>query len=237
MFRRFCRSRLTLAVAASLVVSVGLGYEYQHNWKYDYVNGVGERRPVTLADGSELMLGADTALTVDLSNGERRLNLARGQVMLRVVHDDTRPMTVSAGSGNYRDVGTTFGVTHRGETSQMVVAEGLVEVRGRGRRVTLGQNWSAAVDSRGNIRTHRVGAEQELAWAKGRMVFNDRRLGEIIQALRPYYGGQLWLLGSRAANQRVSAVVQLDSIDLWVAGLSRTNIVTVRSLSSNHLIQ
>lgn len=58
--------------------------------------------------------------------------------MLQVVHDDTRPMIVSAGSASDRDVGTIFGVTRRDTASQMVVDEGLVEAQGSNRRVTLG---------------------------------------------------------------------------------------------------
>ncbi|CAD7339801.1 hypothetical protein SPHS6_02999 [Sphingobium sp. S6] len=235
-FRQFCRSRLTLAIAASLALTIGLSYQYQHSWQYDYVSGVGERRPVTLADGSELMLGADTALKVDFSQGQRRITLGRGQIMLQVVHDDARPMIVSAGAANYRDVGTIFGVTRDNAASQMVVAEGLVEAQGRNRRVTLGQGWSASVDGQGFVRTRRVEPTQELAWAKGRMIFNDRPLRDIVGALRPYYRGRVFLLDATAANQRLSAVVQLDSIDLWLTGLSKTNLVKVNSIGKFHLI-
>ena len=74
-----------------------------------FATTAGEQRQVRLADGSQVMLGSDTILRVQLSTATRRLRLDRGRARFEVAHE-TRPFIVFAGGGAVTAHGTVFEV-------------------------------------------------------------------------------------------------------------------------------
>jgi transmembrane sensor len=73
-----------------------------------------------------------------------------------------------------------------------------------------------------------VNAELALSWSTGKLVLQDRSLGEVIREIDRYYPGTIILANSEAAKRRVNAVVDLDHIDDWVAALTRSQGVKAR---------
>lgn len=88
----------------------------------------GEWKTVTLADGSELQLGPNTLLQLDLGDARRSLVLARGEAYFKVAKDPARPFFVRANAFAIRAVGTEFAVSRRKSGLIVTVAEGSVRV-------------------------------------------------------------------------------------------------------------
>jgi transmembrane sensor len=88
----------------------------------------GEWKTVTLADGSELQLGPNTLLKLDLGDARRSIVLARGEVYFKVAKDPARPFLVQANDYAVRAVGTEFAVSRRKSELIVTVAEGSVRV-------------------------------------------------------------------------------------------------------------
>src|SRR5690606_3963976 len=85
------------AVAAVLLLSV-VGVIAFHLGSPDvYRTGIGERRVVTLADGSKVQLDSSTELRVDYTKQARDLQLIKGQARFDVAHEPERPFYVIAG--------------------------------------------------------------------------------------------------------------------------------------------
>jgi len=61
-----------------------------------YRTALGERRAVTLADGSQITLDSSSEVMVRYSANARALTLVRGQARFDVTHDVERPFTVTA---------------------------------------------------------------------------------------------------------------------------------------------
>lgn len=116
----------------------------------DARTGPGERRSLTLADGTHVELNAGTALDIRYSGEERLLRLLRGEILVTTAHDDAqgnaqgnqlgtagRPFVVETAHGRIRALGTRFVVrrldddAHAGgaDASLVSVFEGAVAIR------------------------------------------------------------------------------------------------------------
>lgn len=92
--------RNTLKALTSLVVLGSLGVAASRsptlgNLTADLHTGVGERRQITLSDGTQIHLNTDSAIDVDYSATTRRVLLRRGEVFI-VTAADKRPLLVQS---------------------------------------------------------------------------------------------------------------------------------------------
>jgi len=85
-------------------------------------------RSATLPDGSKVILGAKTLVTVDFTGLKRNLDLSAGEAYFKVKHDQRHPFTVHAGDIEVTAVGTAFDVRREGDKTTVTVEEGAVDV-------------------------------------------------------------------------------------------------------------
>jgi transmembrane sensor len=109
-----------IAVIGNLVSSVHGGDVYRTQ--------PGERRLVTLADGSRVQLDSSTELRVRFSARQRELSLTQGQARFDVAHDFQRPFSVAANGRTVVATGTAFNVDVLGEDLLVTLIEGRVVV-------------------------------------------------------------------------------------------------------------
>ena len=101
-------------------------------WPADLRTAVGERRTVTLADRTVVVLDTDTALDVRFDDTTRGLRLLRGAIMVTSGHDDrvpARPLVVATAQGELRPLGTRFAVRQRDGATRIEVFAGAVRVQ------------------------------------------------------------------------------------------------------------
>jgi transmembrane sensor len=157
--------------------------------------GPGEWQALTLTDGSELQLGPNTLLRVDLGDTLRALDLERGEVYCKVVKDPARPFFVAANAFAVRAVGTEFAVSRRERELIVTVAEGAVRVApsaqsasaesGDGplslgvpivadQQLRIGDTWPAT--------PKRIDVRYELAWRDRQLIFRvGDRLADAVE--------------------------------------------------------
>lgn len=113
---------LAMVVAAVIAVRLGL-------FSGSVVETArGERRALSLADGSVVTIDPETRLRIRFDGRFRRIFLERGRARFRVAKDRSRPFLVRADGTVVRAVGTDFGVEHRASGIVVTVAEGTVAV-------------------------------------------------------------------------------------------------------------
>jgi transmembrane sensor len=121
--------RRFLAVAASAVMVALAGGVWWQSARYPlYSTDIGERRSITLADGSTVDLNARSKLRVEFSKNERRVELLDGQALFQVAKDKNRPFIVASGEATVRAVGTQFDVYRKDSGTTVTVLEGRVAV-------------------------------------------------------------------------------------------------------------
>jgi transmembrane sensor len=121
------RSWLAIAASALIVALAGAAWWQAERFPI-YTTDIGERRSITLTDGSTVDLNARSKLRVEFSNNERRVELLDGQALFQVAKDKNRPFIVASGEATVRAVGTQFDVYRKPNGTTVTVLEGRVAV-------------------------------------------------------------------------------------------------------------
>lgn len=185
-----------------------------------YSTAVGQRDSVILADGSRVMLGPDSRLTVPADYGVTTRTVAlRGDGYFDVHHDSATPFVVHAGDAVIEDIGTRFTIESDAlDTTTVSVLAGSVRLRAVDSATTTGAILLAG--DRGSVTTegvvlaapHTVGAD-DAAWTTGRLVFRDASLVRVTGELRRWYGVNIRIADSSLANRHFTNTFNGESID------------------------
>ncbi|PPU38820.1 FecR family protein [Xanthomonas arboricola] len=216
--------RPALATAAALLLVATLGGQWQRDWRFDQTTGIGEQRTLALADGSTMWLNTGSAADVRVDGNRRHIDLARGEAYFDVAHDPQHPFTVDAGGGQVTVLGTAFGVRREGREVVVTVQRGKVRVaREGGGAVFVTADERVRVHS-GEPAPHieAVNAEQALSWRTGRLQFENRRIGEVLDDLKRYDRRLVLVSYPHARQQRVSSIVDLARLDEWYDTLEQS---------------
>lgn len=229
------RSIGAAGIAASLILAIALllisDYAGQDEMAQPaavverYATGVGEIESVTLADGSELTLGAGTSLTVTLDNAARRVVLTAGAIVFDVSPNPDRPFIVEAESLRTTVVGTLFEVRNNGGVARVAVAEGEVAVtqpvvlpgnmvtRGAPASLTAGQQVSA-IRGEGLGEIQSVAPDAIGAWRQDRLVYAGATLEELVADARRYADLDITVVDERGALASKKVTAFFDTQDI-----------------------
>jgi transmembrane sensor len=125
--KRFRRPAMAAAAATCLVAAGALLFWQQYRPEA-FQTGFGERRVVTLSDGSQITLDSQSEVTVRYTADARTLTLIRGQARFDVAHDVTRPFAVTAEDHKVVATGTAFDVDLLGPKLLVTLLNGHVVV-------------------------------------------------------------------------------------------------------------
>ena len=211
-----------LRVAAGLVLLIGGALVWQQVQDDEspavttatervFATAVGQRDSTMLSDGTRVVLGAGSQLTVAAGYGAGKRDVSlRGEAYFAVRHDSTSPFVVRAGDALVRDIGTAFAVhSDRGDGVRVVVTSGAVSMRAASATsdsVLLHAGDRALLEPDGRIVAQRAGAtDDDLAWRAGRLVFRDAPIAQVAADLRRWYGIELRVSDSALAGRHVTA--------------------------------
>lgn len=230
------RSVLRYAVAASVVaVAAGVGLWMQQvpaGYQAEFATALGERREVTLPDGSSIELNSRSRLRVHFERQQRTVDLEQGEAMFSVAHDSARPFVVQAGAGQVTVTGTRFDVRREGDQVRVAVESGHVRVQGANpsEAVSLTAGLGTQVDAQGQVAAMQAVNTQALtAWRKGQLVFNDATLGEVAAEVSRYRDQPLHVSTQALAQLRLSSVFKTADTDALLKALPRILPVAIRT--------
>ena len=198
-------------------------------WTADFSTAKGERRALTLDDGSQLVLNTATSVDVTFTADERRLLLHSGEILVRT-HADvaSRPFHVQTAQGRFRALGTRFAVRRLDdERSRIAVYEHAVEVRPqRGEAFVLNAGQQAVVD-RARLVSSGTADDTEAFWQHGMLLVRKRPLAEVVAELSRYRRGRL-RCDPAVGDLEVSGTLLLSDTDAALALLERNLPIHVR---------
>jgi transmembrane sensor len=177
----------------------------------DAMTSVGDTRKVRLDDGSIVTLNTASALEVLYTAGERRIRLLKGEALMDVVPDPGRPFIVEAEGGTTRALGTIWSVAidASGVTATVLQGRVAVHAQGAGESVTLSVGQRIRYTREGIGATEQVDAEVETAWSRGKLIFVDKPLGDVVAELNRYHQGRIEIADPRLRHRIVSGVFDL----------------------------
>lgn len=219
-------SRGTLMAAMSVFVITTGGFfiaDGPIRLRADAISGTGEQQSITLQDGSTLQLNASSAVAFEFGTQERRIVLLKGEAYVEVARDTQRPFVVEADGGTTTALGTAFNVNLTQEgTSVTVVEHSVIVDGGRGNvPVRIGEQQQVSYDAEGRVGPiETVDPETAAAWREGRLVFNDRTIGSVIEELGRYVPGSIVISQDNIRQRRVSGSFNLADPDAVLRDLA-----------------
>lgn len=220
--------KLLLVVSVLTVAAVTAGLRTWMDHRGLVSTGVGERRVVSLKDGSRVTLNTRTRLIVRYDSQARRVRIERGEALFDVKRDPGWPFVVTAGRHEVVAHGTAFEVRRNGiKTVAITLVEGRLSVApaDAGVRPPPGETTVlASPGQRLTFKPHRVprldrpALEQVMAWQSGAVVFDHTRLAQAVREMNRYSAQRIVLRGPRVARLEVSGLFQAGaSMDFAVA--------------------
>ena len=216
--------RGSFRIAASVAAVIALGAV-----TWPMVDGVdvyrthlGERREVTLADGSTVALDSNSRVRVHYTADARQLTLEKGQARFQVAHNRARPFAVTAGDRRVVATGTAFNIELLGKRVNVTLIEGSVVVATLpktpqplapapkpGKEVSLkaGQQLVATAGSPMEI-VAPAKLDDATAWQRGKIVLDNISLADAAIRVNRYADRKIVVDDPDAAAMTVSGVFQ-----------------------------
>ncbi|MBX8783384.1 FecR family protein [Ochrobactrum sp. GRS2] len=202
----------------------------------DHRTTTAQTETITLSDGSTIMLAAESAIAVDMSQTVRQVRLLRGEAYFDVVKDTARPFLVSAGEAEVSVLGTAFDVKLTGRGTNVALERGSVEVRDRASpeqqtvRLIPGEQVELQEQSEQFIRTA-ISTDKIAGWRKGYLFVEDATISSVIEELQRYHPAWITMMGSSLGDERVTGLYNLNEPDRALRALVQPYGGTVRSVS------
>jgi transmembrane sensor len=219
----------------------------------------GERREISLPDGSLVQVDPETRLRVKYAQATRRVVLLSGRALFRVAKNPHRPFLVQTENTIVRAVGTAFAVERQSKSVIVTVAQGKVAVSrssmgsgetrtnsraptttpaasgGSAENILLTANQQVVVAASGNPEAVRnVDSARALAWAEGRLIFVREPVSEAVRQFNRYNRIQIYVKDSDLARRPISGVFSAADPESFVAFIETVTAVQVtRSASSD----
>ncbi len=236
------RGALALAAAALAVLLAAGAVGLFLSQRGVVSTATGERRVLSLQDGSRITLNTDTRVLVRYDAEARRVRLERGEALFEVKRAPSWPFIVTAGGREIRALGTSFEVRRYGEQRvSITLVEGRISVAPAGagaspprqevtvlalpgQRVTFAPHQAPRVD--------RPVLKQVIAWQSGEVVFDDTRLSDAIEEMNRYSERRIVVEDPRVAALRVSGLFQAGDSEEFAQGVAATFGLRVEELGN-----
>jgi transmembrane sensor len=188
-----------------------------------YATAVGGQAKITLADGSQVQLNTDTAITVAMDARHRTVILKKGEAFFSVRHDAARPFSVLAAGHRIVDLGTEFAVRTNGKRLQVALVQGHARlesdsgwVQHHATDLTPGEVVVATANSLTvkNVPSHQL--SDALAWRQGKLVFSHVTLAEVADQFNRYNTTKL-VIGPDIADRKISGTFEAGSVQTFAS--------------------
>jgi transmembrane sensor len=211
----------TLRFAAAACAAIGLIMAGVYGWsarEEDYATAVGERATISLADGSQVQLNTDSAISVSMGLWQRTVALKRGEAFFKVRHDAARPFSVLAAGHRITDLGTEFAVRTSGDRLEVTLVQGRARLEAASALVqhhvtdlTPGEVAIATAYSMYVAKVPTRTLANALAWRQGKLIFSHVTLAEAASEFNRYNGTKL-IIQPEIADLRISGIFDAGSI-------------------------
>ncbi|MFJ2995371.1 FecR domain-containing protein [Pandoraea sp. NPDC087047] len=201
----------------------------------DKSTGPGERRTITLADGTVVTLNTATAIDIAFDERARRIRLRGGEIEVRTAKDPLgRPFLVNTRLGQIMPIGTRFvvrDVADRADAITVGVTEGAVRIS----PISSAQTIRLSASEQASFSATGIDAVAPLdpssnSWLDGMLIAHRMPLPAFIAELSRYRRGVLRCDPS-LGTLRVSGAFPLDDTDTALALLEKVVPVRTRAIT------
>ena len=208
-------------------------------WNSDFHTATGEQREVVLPDQSHILLNTATAISAQVDDQTRRVQLRAGEILVTTADEAAEAAVAKAGhhtpalivqtaEGQLRALGTRFVVRQHARATALSVLQGAVEV------TPLQALAPVLVQAGQQLRFDHQTTEPATAapphanaWTQGVLYAQSMRLQDFVHELQRYRQGLLQC-DPEVADLPVSGVFQLRDTDRILELLTQTLPLAVK---------
>lgn len=192
------------AAAFALVAMVGIAAKiyFAEPAPRLYTTAVGERKTLTLGDGSQIELNTDTRLRIAAGN-TRKVWLDHGEAFFQIKHDEAHPFFVVAGTHRVVDLGTKFLIRQDSARTEVALMEGSARFESERAKPAIlmpGDVAYATADQLSVTKRPERAIVNALGWRHGVIIFDRTTLADAAAELNRYNTKQIVILDPAAAR-------------------------------------
>lgn len=236
------------SVAAMLLIGIWFGLQRTTTAAWDYVTAYGQTRHIELPDHSIVTLNANSRLRLaqnwnDQTTREVWLDGEAFFDIRKKPRTGAAQFTVHSGRVAVAVLGTTFDVTQRRGTTQVVLSTGRVRLEGLpsgsqlmtpGDRVVY--HAATGLPNHRRVERSRVNPANYAAWQQREWVLDNTSLNEIATMLNDQFGLTVTLANSQLAERRLSGRMSIESPDIFLENLATILGVSARRTTANQVL-
>jgi len=208
--------------AAAIILLSSLGI-----WQYVRITNTlavqtayGEVRNVTLPDGSQVMLNANTTINYKnwKQNSDREVWI-RGEAFFHVKKTiQKNRFIVHTGDFDVIVTGTQFNVNNRHHESTVLLKEGSVTVHSELKDMQMKPGDYVEYNNTG-LQKKDVNSAPLLAWMDRRFIFENTPMKEVASLVSEIYGIKVTLADEATASSTISGIMPNDNLDVFLQAL------------------
>ncbi|SHK99189.1 FecR family protein [Chitinophaga jiangningensis] len=225
-------SRRTLfrvaAVVAGLVLITGTYlFIYNNNEQLIASTGYGEMRKVTLPDGSQVDLNANSKITYrkNWQQGNDREVWLEGEALFNVSHINKDTNHIKAGEKflvHTKDLtvsvlGTVFDIRQRRRKTEVVLQSGKIKLHfssGKEPDIIMEPGQLVAYnDIEKKLITSGTSPEKFSAWKEQKLILQDPKVNDILLYLEDNFGKKIIMENKALSNRTVNGPILISSLD------------------------
>jgi transmembrane sensor len=237
--RRLLGIRTPWVLAASVVIALLFGVlagRYPSSQYYSSANG--QRRNISLADGSLVNLDASSEVLVRYSGGQRSLQLLRGRAKFQVAKDSGRPFRVRAADREIVATGTMFSVEIVQREIQVILYQGHVSVEGpdRVRTALVAGDELIAPISEAQVHIEAADVTRSLSWERDQLEFVDEPLASAVERVNRYARTPIAIGDAAAASERISGIFTAGDTRAFVEGITAVSALKAEERNGREVL-
>jgi len=203
-----------------------------------YSTVVGERRRITLADGSIATLSTDSRLRVTEWGERRALVLERGEAFFEVAKDPDHPFVVAVSGRTVTALGTAFNVRLDADRWSVGLLEGKVRVGDTEGGASIDLLPGSRLEQRQGAAWTLASADVAAlsAWRTGSLVFDDQPLSVIVAELNRYSTQKVRIVSRHVAATAMSGRFRTGDVTGFVSSLEAYGSARIVSRSPEEIV-
>ena len=193
------RRRLLSGMASIAVIGLAGHFSWNRKWlpdsvmalAADYHTSVGQQTDINLPDGTQVWLNTASAINVDYTTQQRRIELLHGEIFIETAKDVRRSFVVDTVHGRLTALGTQFNVMNQQQDIELTVYDGSVSVHTNNDHYVELQAGETSRFNESQIMPKQNAVTARQAWRQGLLVAEDMTLQELIAELNRYQYGYI----------------------------------------------
>lgn len=184
-------------MAAVVVLLMGLAFTFNfthsQNKQITMIAAKGERKTLTLEDGSTVVLNSNSSLTYPESFGKTREIKLNGEAYFKVFPNKSKPFVITTHDVNVEVLGTSFNVkSYKDHETKVSVVSGKVQITSpSGVKQLLVKNQQATYTPSEKFQFSQEDSAEGIAWTENTIFLKNTTLAETAKIIENWYNVEI----------------------------------------------